>query len=113
MAGYICTACGYEGAGRKQKRGSRTVEIGLWVTLLIPGPFYSMWRRFGVARVCTQCGKPSMVRKNSNAGRMAEQKLNAALGMYVPQQKDDIRVSFGNERAEQPKVKKPVDPDQF
>lgn len=82
----------------------------LWAVLLIPGPFYSIWRRVGVSRNCTLCSLP-MVSRDSNAGKLAIQKMNAELGMIAPSAKDDIKVSFGNEKPAEPKVKKPVDPD--
>ena len=39
----------------KNKRGSGVVEVILWLTLFVPGIFYSFWRRSPVKKICQYC----------------------------------------------------------
>ncbi len=71
----ICTQCGYEGKGKKILRGSKAMEVFIWAVLLVPGPFYSIWRRAGVQRSCLNCGRTTMVSLKSDAGFIAQQML--------------------------------------
>ena len=72
MAEYICTNCGYQGKKRSILPGSGTVELILWVVLLFPGPFYSLWRRvLGRKWGCPQCEKPeTMFSVGSKVGKL-------------------------------------------
>jgi hypothetical protein len=122
MAEYICTICGYEGPGRRIKRGSGKTELIIWIALLIPGPFYSLWRRIGIRRQCLNCGVPTLVNVKSDEGWMARRKVDIELGVIkvekkaeapAKEEKPPVR-AFGNEKPTQVNtVKKPVDPDQF
>ncbi len=67
MSTYICTSCGYEGAPKKILKGSKAVEIAIWAVLLIPGPFYSAWRRIGARIECPNCKKSGTMVKRSSA----------------------------------------------
>lgn len=40
-----CTRCGSDGAPETFTPGSLAVEIALWLFLLVPGVFYTLWRR--------------------------------------------------------------------
>ncbi len=51
-----CAACGHVGRPIRVARGSSEVEVLLWLCLIVPGIFYSMWRRKG-AEVCAMCGR--------------------------------------------------------
>lgn len=68
----ICTHCGYEGEGKRILRGSRSVEWFLWIVLLIPGPFYSLWRRFPSVRQCPHCQGKRMVSLKTTEGILAQ-----------------------------------------
>lgn len=70
MADYICTSCGYQGKKKAILPGSGTTELVLWIVFLIPGPFYSIWRRIiGRKWGCPQCGNQAMVPLDSLAGK--------------------------------------------
>ncbi len=115
---YICTHCGWEGDRKRIKRGSKTVEILLWTVLLIPGPFYSIWRRVGgVSKQCPHCNLPTLAKPNTDAALIARRKFDVELGI-IPrtpkkEEKKDELSSFGNERPAQPVNKKPVNPDEW
>ncbi len=51
-----CEACGHIGRPIRFPRGSSEVEALLWLCLIVPGVFYTMWRRRG-AEVCAMCGR--------------------------------------------------------
>jgi hypothetical protein len=53
----VCPSCGYVGEVVSLAKGSRKTEIILWFCLLVPGLFYSMWRRSsdGQYMGCPQC----------------------------------------------------------
>ncbi len=116
MAEYICTACGYEGTGRKRKRGSKGMELFLWAGLLIPGPFYSLYRRVGLKRECTHCGLPTVVNVNSDAGFIAKRKIDIELGLITIPKVEEKKVAeaFGNDKpAVKRETKRSIDPEQF
>lgn len=84
---------------------------------MVPGPIYSAWRRTGRQKACPHCQMPTLVKLNSDAGWLARRKFDIELGLVTPPQKtaepDDIRV-FGNDKpAETPRIKKPVNPDEW
>lgn len=119
MAQKICTACGYEGNGKREKvTGGGAWRVLGMLTML---PFYTVWKMFKSSKgtnICPHCGRPTLVKANSGSGQIARRKFDAELGIIQIQKKiearsDDLAV-FGNERpAETPPTKKPVDPDQW
>ena len=116
MATYICTHCGWEGERKKMIRGSKTLEVIIWSTVLIPGPFYSLWRRSGYRKECPHCGLPMLVKVTSDAGKLARHRFDLELGI-VPTKKekkpDDVN-AFGNDQpAGEPVKRKPVNPDEW
>ena len=58
---YICTSCNYVGERKRVKPGSTGIEIFLWTMLLIPGPFYTLWRILNKHYACPECGERIMV----------------------------------------------------
>ena len=66
----ICPTCGYEGVGKRELRGSRGVEQFIWLVLLVPGPFYSVYRRVPAIRRCTHCGGSKMISLRSDKGKI-------------------------------------------
>lgn len=113
MAQKICTHCGYEGQGTRKARGSGTAFRVLGMLLMLP--IHTLWRSFtgGRTRNCPHCGLPTMVKLNSDAGRLAQQRIDIELGILKPKTvAQDKRESFG---AEQPaaRIERTVDPDQW
>ena len=59
MSGYdrlICGDCKAVLEVETGKRGSAFIEFFLWLTLVIPGIFYSMWRKRKPKKTCDYCG---------------------------------------------------------
>lgn len=113
MPQYICRFCGYEGRIKRVKRGSKALETFLWTVLLIPGPFYSVWRRAGVDKTCANCGRQqAMVKLSSDAGWLAKRAMEVELGQHMPAPKKEIEAIPASEPAPAaPRVHKPVDPE--
>jgi hypothetical protein len=52
---WFCKNCGHSGKASWKHRGSATLEVALWLCLIIPGVFYTMWRGNGKVRWCKKC----------------------------------------------------------
>lgn len=65
----ICANCGHVSKPKTITRGSFVIEIILWLTFLIPGLIYSIWRLTTRYKACPQCFAPYMVPLNSPRGR--------------------------------------------
>lgn len=111
MAEYICSACGYEGKATRCKRGSAVLEWALWLTLLFPGPPYSIWRRVGVSKECPYCHKETIVKLHSGEGWAVKKRMDRELGLVA----ESLNQPSNNavRQVEEIKTKKPVNPDQW
>jgi hypothetical protein len=113
---YICYACANEGPGRRRKRGSGKVEFALYVVLLVPGPFYSLYRRLGLRRECTHCGMETVVKVSSDQGQIAKRRLDMELGI-LPVKKNEVPPAPPQPApppmAEKRVNKKPVNPEEW
>lgn len=117
MAKQICKKCGYEGRGKslgiEQRRGGTVARV-LGVLLLLP--IYTLWKMGGkkAGLQCPHCGLPTMVKLNSDAGRLARHMLDVELGLVAVKKPEDEKpvAAFANAQPAEPKVtKKPVDPE--
>ena len=72
----VCTRCHATGEPRRQTKGSFLIEVVLWLTFIIPGVIYSIWRLTTRADVCAGCGSAEIVPANSPRG----QQIVAAAG---------------------------------
>jgi hypothetical protein len=115
MAKYICKHCGYEGEAKRQKRGSRGVEIFLWTVLLIPGPLYTIWRMTGKSKECPNCERQGFVKSSSDEGYIVKKRFEKELGAVETKQTAPQFESFGrpSSQVEAVKQKRQLDPDQF
>ncbi|MFZ4125321.1 MAG: hypothetical protein ACOYJ2_04535 [Rickettsiales bacterium] len=114
MALYICKHCGYEGEAKRQKRGSRGVEIFLWSTLLLPGPLYTIWRMTGKSKECPNCERQGFVKSSSDEGYLVKKRFEKELGDVKKSEPQLSNESFGRATSQVEEVKKrQVDPDQF
>ena len=57
----ICTQCGYVSKGAYYKKGSGLIELVLWLTFLVPGIIYSIWRRRSNLKSCIKCKSQSLI----------------------------------------------------
>ncbi len=116
MAKQICSKCGYEGRGKRigERKGGGTARALGILTML---PFHSIWSLCGgnSGKQCPHCSLPTMVKLNSDAGRLAQHMLDVELGLIKPiaeLKREDL--AFGNERAVERNVtKKPVNPEEW
>jgi hypothetical protein len=65
----ICARCGFIGQGKRELRGSAWLEKFLWYVLLIPGPFYTFWRRYSASVTCPKCRSEDLFRMDSKMGQ--------------------------------------------
>ena len=56
-----CVACGTRSDGKQKARGSTLVELALWLTFLLPGLIYSVWRLGNKYRACPACGSAELI----------------------------------------------------
>jgi len=68
VSSYICSTCGYYGRVNRKLKGSSQAELLIWMLLIIPGPFYSFWRRTGVTSTCPNCRKTTVLSIKSVEG---------------------------------------------
>ena len=66
----ICTNCGFTFIkGKKAIQGSIFIEIILWLTFIVPGLIYSIWRLTTKYITCPQCRATNFVPVESRHGR--------------------------------------------
>lgn len=61
MKAYHCQDCGYTGEPKRVSRGSVWISILLYMTFLLPGLIYSLYRTLAKDNVCPQCTGKNMV----------------------------------------------------
>jgi hypothetical protein len=61
----ICGDCKATFEVETGKRGSAIIEAFLWSTLVIPGIFYSMWRKTKPKKYCDYCGSNFLIPADS------------------------------------------------
>lgn len=113
MAQMICTHCGYEGRGtRIPKSGGTGLKI-LGAMLMLP--IFTIVNMFKPKRsnTCPHCNMPTLVKLNSDAGRLMQQKIDIELGILKPKPVEEQRETFGAVQNAERVQKKPVDPDQW
>ena len=70
--GYVCRSClTYVSVPEREMPGSTGLEVLLWFFYIIPGVFYSMWRRNqdNWRHVCRTCSSNNMTPVSSPEGR--------------------------------------------
>ncbi len=65
----ICERCGTVAAAGSSTPGSLALEVSLWVFLVVPGMFYSVWRHTSRKPACAECGSPDIVSIDTPRGR--------------------------------------------
>lgn len=67
---FICKKCHFIGHGEVIRKGNKVTEWLLWGILLIPGPFYSLWRYFSKYLVCHKCKSRHLISVESREGKL-------------------------------------------
>jgi hypothetical protein len=57
----FCTACGSVAYPVLVKKGSTGTAFLLWITFLLPGIIYSIWRANSEHEACPACGSPQVI----------------------------------------------------
>lgn len=65
----LCTRCLSEGRPKRVTRGSLWIETILWLTFIVPGLIYSVWRLTTRHDACRACGSDELVPLNSPRAR--------------------------------------------
>src|SRR5258708_10333078 len=60
-----CPNCGIVAEPKKITPGSFLIELVLWLMLIVPRIFYSLWRVTFKKIVCPGCGAPDMIPTDS------------------------------------------------
>lgn len=66
---YVCKACWLIATPECTAKGSSLTEIVLWCLCIVPGVFYSVWRRGAREKACPVCSSHAVVPINSLKGR--------------------------------------------
>ncbi len=66
---YVCTNCGSVSNSIKEKKGSGLIELILWLFFIVPGIFYSIWRRSNRKLICPKCKQPTLIPVDSPNGQ--------------------------------------------
>jgi len=67
---FICKNCGEMCNPIKKKKGSTLIEIILWLFFMIPGIFYSIWRRTSRDSICPKCKQSTLIPIDSPNGKV-------------------------------------------
>jgi ribosomal protein S27AE len=61
-----CDRCGTVAVPKRfEYEGSGALELLLWICLLIPGLFYTIWRLQHKRAICPKCGRAEMIPADS------------------------------------------------
>lgn len=71
----ICSSCGSIGAPVVITKGSFLIEVILWLTFLVPGLIYTIWRTTAKETVCAVCRKPTVVGIETPMGQKLQRDL--------------------------------------
>lgn len=76
----VCTTCGYVGEPQRITKGSTLIELILWLSFLIPGLIYSIWRLSSKYDACPKCKGISMIPVDSPIGQKVIGEHKSVLG---------------------------------
>lgn len=62
---FFCCRCHHAGQPKVFVKGSFWIEIVLWLTFIVPGLIYTIWRLTNKIKVCSRCGSADLVPADS------------------------------------------------
>jgi len=65
----ICSACGHVGKAKTAVKGNLLIEIILWLSFLLPGLIYSVWRHTSRYSKCALCQSTSLIPVDTPVGQ--------------------------------------------
>jgi transposase-like protein len=93
----ICGDCKSKFEVETGKRGSSFVEFILWSTLVIPGFFYSMWRKRKPKKYCDYCGSTFLLPDNYETQAMLKPmgtKIGTEIGTEMEKKIDKPNITY-------------------
>ncbi len=72
----ICTSCNTIGKPIKITKGSILIEIVLWLSFLVPGLIYSIWRVSSRYKACPECNQATMIPVSTPRGEQLLRSIN-------------------------------------
>ena len=63
---------------KKHTKGSFLIEVILWISFIIPGLIYTIWRVSSRSNVCPECGSQNLIPSSSPAAQKFLNIENAA-----------------------------------
>lgn len=72
-----CMTCGTEDAPARITQGNVAIEIVLWISFIIPGLIYSLWRMNSRHNACRACGARHLAPVKSPAAVKHRKALDA------------------------------------
>jgi hypothetical protein len=89
MSEVICKTCGHTGDRKYESRGMLSIEVVLWLCLVIPGLIYSLWRHLSAVAICPSCGGKDFIPIDSPLGKKLAQEVapatrDVARQAYIP-----------------------------
>lgn len=71
-----CLDCGFVGEPKEITPGTASMEIALWLLLVLPGLMYSVWRTLARYQECAKCGNKHLISADSSEAQAALLKLS-------------------------------------
>lgn len=65
----VCPECGTVSKPQSKTKGNMAIEIILWLTFIIPGLIYSIWRLTSQYKACPGCGSDHMIPIDTPTGK--------------------------------------------
>jgi hypothetical protein len=65
----LCLQCGTIGTSGRSIKGSAFTELLLWLTFIVPGVIYTIWRHSTEQQVCRKCGSGEVIPMDSPVAR--------------------------------------------
>ena len=93
----VCTSCGYIGKPKRITKGNIGIEIILWLTFIIPGLIYSLWRLSSRYDGCAKCKNATLVPKDSPVGQKMVSDANQTPSAPQVPQAQQSNISQQNE----------------
>lgn len=94
----ICTQCGHVGKPKQKNRGNGFIELILWLSFIVPGIIYSIWRRSTPLQMCTECKNQTLIPVDSPLAKKLMSDSGQNQEEYIEQAKIERRKNYVADR---------------